>query len=215
MSYQSESPEETLRRILTGERLESYFADTDGSWTSALKLYEWNIRLSGATMAMTGIIEVLVRNALDAQLQRWAAARSKPDWIGIAPLDANGQRDLTKARHRAGPTGSHGKVIAELTFGFWRYLVRRTYLTSLWIPALHRAFPGLDTDARTSQRLVEDALQRLHFVRNRAAHNEPLHRRSLGDDLVAATNLARWIHPNAAVWFSSQQQVSEVLPRRP
>ena len=31
--------------------------------------------------------------------------------------------------------------IAELNFGFWRYLRKPPYLTSLWVPAVASAFP--------------------------------------------------------------------------
>ncbi|MCG7415770.1 hypothetical protein MHK74_14600 [Microbacterium aurum] len=32
------------------------------------------------------------------------------------------------------------RVIAELSRGFWRYLVESRYLTSLWVPSTHAAF---------------------------------------------------------------------------
>lgn len=68
------------------------------------------------------------------------------DWFDVVPLDTRGKRDLRRARERASHNGRaseiHGKVIAELTVGFWRCLVESRYLTSLWVPSTHRSFPG-------------------------------------------------------------------------
>lgn len=83
-----------------------------------------------------------------------------------------------------------GKVIAELPVGFWRFLVESRYFTTLWIPANHAAFPGGPADARDRQRAVAGRLQQLTFVRNRAAHHEPIHKRDLIKDLRSATDLA-------------------------
>ncbi|GAA2893141.1 hypothetical protein GCM10010472_59700 [Pseudonocardia halophobica] len=69
-----------------------------------------------------------------------------------------------------------GKVIAELGFGFWRYLSSRRHHDDLWVPRLHTAFrPGTD------RRAVDEPVRRLHELRNRVAHHEPL----LGHDLAA------------------------------
>jgi hypothetical protein len=44
----------------------------------------------------------------------------------------------------------HGKVVAELTFGFWRYILAGTYQATLWSPALRHAFPHLRTRDRAA-----------------------------------------------------------------
>ena len=36
-------------------------------------------------------------------------------------------------------------MIAELSLGFWRYLVESRYFTALWVPATHAAFPTAPT----------------------------------------------------------------------
>lgn len=123
----------------------------------------------------TGMVEVIVRNALDEQMSRWAAGRSARSgviagsWLDLAPLDAFSRADVAKARERATARGAkpevHGSVVAELTFGFWRFLVASRYYTSLWVPALHDAFPHGDPDRRQRQKDVGWTMQRLNFVR--------------------------------------------------
>ena len=36
-----------------------------------------------------------------------------------------------------------GRVVAQLTLGFWRYLLASRYGRTLWLPCLRQAFPGL------------------------------------------------------------------------
>lgn len=105
--------------------------------------------------------------------------------------------------------------MAELTFGFWRYLAASRYLASLWVPATTAAFPLGSTDLRNRRVEVETRLQRLHFVRNRAAHHEPIHRRDLGRDLAAAVELSAWISPDAAAWVTGHSSLRAVIALRP
>ncbi|PYY47828.1 hypothetical protein DEJ03_03865 [Curtobacterium sp. MCLR17_043] len=109
----------------------------------------------------------------------------------------------------------HGRVVAELSFGFWRYLFESRYLTALWTPALHRAFPHGPADALTRQREVRTRMQQLHFVRNRAAHHEPTHGRDLRRDHDYAIELLGWIHPGAAAWAQDVTMLGTVLGARP
>src|SRR6266545_7208644 len=139
-------------------------------------------------------------------------------WFDAAPLDERGREDVARARERATRRGRdvevHGKVIAELSVGFWRYLVASRYLTSLWIPALHAAFPAGAEDLRRRRGDVEGLLQRLAFVRNRAAHHEPIHRRDLNRDLAAAVELTGWICPDAAASVAVKSPLRQLAQDR-
>jgi hypothetical protein len=208
---------ERLMHLLTAERLGSYVRACDDV-DAAFALYEWNIEVSAAAMSMTAMVEVLVRNALDEQMRKWADERGAVDWLATAPLDDRGRRDVVKARGRASRgrrAATHGHVVAELSLGFWRYLVSRRYLTSLWIPALQHAFPHRTDDANRRQRSVEQDLDQLLFLRNRAAHHEPLHRRDLTADLDRAKALAAGIDPTAHAWLTGRETLSDVLRHRP
>lgn len=207
-----------LTALLTPERLASYTQRCPDE-ASALRLYEWNMRAAAAVLELTGAVEVVARNAMDRELRAWASGRGAATWFDAVPLDEQGRLDLVKARARATRNGRrtevHGRVIAELTFGFWRYLAESRYLTALWTPALHRAFPDGPTDVLTRQRAVRTRLQQLHFVRNRAAHHEPIHQRDLRRDHDYAIELLGWISPVAADWARSVTSLRAVLDARP
>lgn len=210
---------QTLSRILTSERLGSYLRWSGGDLAEAFALYEWNLTASAAVMHTTGMVEVIVRNAMDHSLQVMEQGRGWSSWFDDAPLDQRGRADILKARDRATRFGRqaevHGKVVAELTLGFWRYLAASRYLTVLWTPALHSAFPHGTADKLRQQRQVDHLLRDLLLVRNRAAHHEPIHRRDLLRDLNAAVTLTSWVDPVAGDWVGRLSMIGDVVAAKP
>jgi hypothetical protein len=209
-----------IRDRLTAERLASYLDATGHDLVRAFTLYEWNMRAAAGVLATVAMVEVVVRNALDERLLDWAARRSPgTSWFDLAPLDPQGRDDVAAARRRATKYGrrpeSHGKVVAELSLGFWRYLVASRYHAALWVPATAAAFPEGPPDLRSRGVAVEERLQRLMFVRNRAAHHEPIHRRDLGKDLDAAVELTGWICADCAAWVAAKSPLARVIQERP
>jgi len=220
VSNRNEPDPATLIILLTPERMASYLDAVSGDARRAVALYDWNTTASASVLATTAMVEVIVRNALDRSLTAWARRKGGPDcsWLDVAPLDAQGRADVAKARVRATRAGrdpeKHGKVVAELSFGFWRYLVATRYLTALWIPGLHRAFPYGERDLRGRRQAVERALQNLLLVRNRAAHHEPIHRRDLARDLRDAIQIVGWVDVTAAVWVETRSSLVHVVRQR-
>jgi hypothetical protein len=204
-----------LLQLITADRLRSYRRATNGDDSNALALYNWNNDMCGAVLSTTLMIEVIVRNAFDLQL----TTRIGQNWFDLITLDAQGDQTLTKARNRATDNGrkqeQHGKVIAKLSLGFWRYLAAKRYLTSLWIPALANAFPNGSPDLKTRRAEVEGRLSAVLFIRNRAAHGEPLHQRDLLGDLAAATELGDWIHPLGGRWIYSNSRIQQGMQNKP
>jgi hypothetical protein len=205
---------------LTPQRLGSYLEDRDQDLDRAFALYEWNIEASASILALTAMVEVIVRNAMNTELDRWVRDRgANQPWYDVAQLDPTKKRAVREAKHRATRAGNTNPgpddVVPELTLGFWRFLVQPRYLTSLWMPALRHAFPHGPADYLHRQREVAAAVQRLAFVRNRAAHHEPIHRRDLANDLESAAHLVGWITPDGEAWVRSRTTLHNVLSRRP
>lgn len=207
-----------LRDLLSAERLGSYLKAANGDLEDAFALYEWNIEAAASALSMAAMVEVVVRNALDRRMADWALSRGKGDWLFQAPLDARAKADVHKAKDRAARGGrqvTHGHVVAELNLGFWRYLVSRRYYTALWVPSLRHAFPRTAAPAAEHRRRVESDLEQLLYLRNRAAHHEPIHRRDLKADLERAIGLLSCIDPEAARWCRQRESLSAVVARRP
>lgn len=208
-----------IATLLTSARLRSYLQATRGDLAAALRLYDWNTAVSAAMLATVAMVEVVVRNAMDAQLVRWASARGVQSWLESVPLERRGVDDLDRAQRAVEARGVcrdyHDHVVAELNFGFWRYLAAQRYLTSLWVPALATAFPYGYRDVRERRKAVERHLSALTVVRNRVAHHEPVHRRDLCGDLRAGVELATWVHPDAGEWVATRSPLEAVIARRP
>jgi hypothetical protein len=209
-----------LRARVAPARFDRYLIDANGDDVLALRLYEWNIRLSSAFHETLGQFEVLLRNALDTQLQSWH--RKLPGGDGRWYLDKARmplqpkQWDQVASARRLARQGArqetHGKVVAELTFGFWRFLLDARYQPTLWAPVLRHAFPYLRPRVRKA---VYDPTERLNGLRNRIAHHEPIYDLPLDDRLRELLAVAGYICPTSAAWIWSTSPVEAALASRP
>ncbi|WP_280181529.1 hypothetical protein [Nocardia farcinica] len=210
-----------LRRFLSAGRFDRY-VQVAGSDVAGEQLYEWNQLASGAWHETLGSFEIVLRNALDAQLISYhqRIRKGNGDWYADPKMPwGTGTRlaqSIRKARSRATLNKTipevHGKVIAELNFGFWRYTLAGTYQSTLWAQAYRHAFPHLRPRSRTA---VYDPIVELHELRNRVAHHEPIH----GVDHTARLNdllqVLAWIDPAAAAWVEDTTRIPAVLGSRP
>lgn len=205
--------------LLSEKRLSTYLAATDGVLDTAFELYAWNTQLAGAMLSATAMVEVVVRNSIDRTLTAWNATRQGcDDWFALPALDSRAREDVAKARvrvERNGSTPNHDKIVAELSFGFWRFLTSRKYHASIWVPALHKAFSFGDSDLRKRQRETARLLGNMNFLRNRAAHLEPIFRRNIARDIAEARCLMRWVDPEALLWFDDTLRLDDVLTAKP
>ncbi|MFI6329756.1 hypothetical protein ACIBBG_15835 [Micromonospora chersina] len=163
---------------LSEARFAPYLEECGGDIAAAWGLYVWNIRVSGAFYPLLHFVEVTLRNALHREL---GTRFGQVDWWAVAPLNEHGQHLVKQAReklfgHRS-PYNADD-LVAKLTFGFWVSLVSQTYDRTLWVPALHRAFPHY----RGRRDALYAELRAVLWLRNRVMHHEPIHRRDLKGD---------------------------------
>lgn len=62
---------------------------------------------------------------------------------------------------------------------------------------------------------VDNRVQRVHVLRNRIAHDEPVYRRDLAHDHADMLDLVGWIDPGARAWVESLRRVSSIIASRP
>lgn len=211
---------------LSRERLASYAAATSGGAGAAIRLYDWNTQMAAALYEDLARLEILFRNAAHSALAAHGKARGWSQTWYLRPQLFSGRlgrrawNDIETARARArrgGKAEAHGRVIAELSFGFWRYLCAPRYLTALWGPALAAAFPR-HPDSGNPQRVRADVdwrMQKLHFLRNRIAHHEPIHHYDLASYHVDLLELAGWICADSRAWIASVTRTPAVIGMRP
>lgn len=204
-----------VQRWLSAERFDPYLRAAGGDGAAALALYEWNVAAAGAFHEMLGQFEVLLRNAMHDQLTAWHQRRGGTGaWFddprtGLSEIAV---ADVAKARSRLRRPATPGRVVAELPFGFWRYLLERRYQASLWPQALQHGFPNLT--GRRRRETVRDAVVDLHGLRNRIAHHEPIHTVDLVGRHNQALAIAGYIDIGARRWLANLSRVPTVLDRR-
>jgi len=215
---------------ISAPRFAPYLAAAGGNAKDALRLYQWNIDVSGALYESLHFVEVVLRNAIDERLCAWNAEQPNAsgqgahgrDWlIDPAPLLRRlAGKDIAKAhaqaakavrRHRRTP--GHPDVLAQLTFGTWRFLLpdRDPGRQLLWAQALTDAFPHL----RTSPAVLVEKVNGIYRLRNRIAHLEPLLRSGLvQNEFRSMRHLLAAIDPALEDWLVARQRVTAVLRQR-
>jgi hypothetical protein len=103
----------------------------------------------------------------------------------------------------------HGRVITELSFGFWRSLLSDTYNRTLWQPILRPVFPGVRRGR------LHHAVGEFLTIRNRVSHGEPIHTRNLAADYQLLLTTAEHINPSLAAWIAATSSVPAELANRP
>lgn len=203
-----------LEQWFSGPRMSTY-----GSFADPEAIYIWNTRLSKAYLEDIQHIEVLLRNRIDTQL---SAARGSHWFDDDSYFRFTGQfkKAVATAKRRAGSRYSPGKVIAELTFDTWRFLLARRYKTTLW-PIVFRGLPNLAAEGR-GQEDFEGQVAVIYGLRNRCAHHEPLVKRDplaeaarLDTFDAALSQVARWIDSDAALWIDKNSRIPAIRNSRP
>ncbi len=220
---------------LSVERLKPYLASTNGHQKNALTLYRWNVAMSGAVYQALHYFEVVLRNAMDEQLSIWNATQTSAlgkrlnrEWAHepAAALDRIAKKDIDLAYERAQKEldnkygdgvrkPNHHDVIAQTSFGLWRYMLPSSSDTGkqvLWRQCLNKSFPHM---IRPPDQLSQ-AVHGVYVLRNRVAHLEPLIAVNLEARYRNMITVTGDIGPDLQNWFSSvTQAVPNGLKARP
>jgi hypothetical protein len=147
----------------------------------AISLYEWNVAVSAALFERLHDVEIVIRNAMHRQLKARHDGLQRPgSWFDdpYRELTERARKDVTEAKKRLTSLNrplEEGRLVAELNFSFWAFLLSKRYKDNLWPWALRFAFPRW----KGAPSALFDALQRLRDLRNRVAHHEPIIHRKL------------------------------------
>lgn len=198
--------QETIIDCLSYPRFESYLTAVGGDNDKAFKLYKMNQQLSAILQHGISLVEVATRNAFDKQLVHWGNKNQVKggDWLNSDIFHRRDRDDIEKAiskskLSRKQPT--HSDAVVQLNFGFWRALASGKYHNTLWLQALHKAFPHGNPDLRQRREEVSAILQETNEIRNRIAHLEPIFRRDIAKDLKQIEKILSWVHPELSPWF--------------
>lgn len=160
--------------------------------------------------------EIALRNVMDEALTAYATTLGcTSEWYSdpMVPLSTESRQKVHQAIRRSTDDDRlpqvHGRVIAELSLGFWWSLLADPYNGTLWKGCLQNAFP------KARRRRLHDAIERILKLRNRIAHHEPIHARDLSADYAALLRTSEYVSPRLGWWIDSTTRVPAVLEARP
>lgn len=203
---------DAIERALSAERLSTYLRRTNGDRLAALRLYEHNTRVSEALFGVIRGLEVALRNSMHDVLRN---AFRADDWYDKLPfaLLKDEKRSIRMAKlnilKRQKPV-IPGRVVAELTFGFWCGLTTKVYDARLWVPHLHKAFPH----KRLGRREANGRLNDLRVLRNRIAHHECIVHTNIEENHSRILETLGWICPTSAAWVQQYSSMESAMQKR-
>lgn len=175
--------------LFSKTRLKRFIMACDGDVYKGLKLYKYNIQASQALYPVLSVLEVALRNSIDRELSKYY---KDDNWLLTQKHDfaespfliykhKNGKEltdlffseKLQKAERKLAARGidvTHGKLLAELTFGFW---------VKFFDTGPIKVLKGVPLQAFTNKPGIKLAKIHSHLnaivaLRNRISHSEPI-----------------------------------------
>lgn len=218
-----------LEQLVSQSRLDKY-RPRDRDDLETVVAYLWNVSLSESLLQCIAAMEIALRNAIHTAFSKHAGT-DQWFWAILKGNDLKVLNDRwTKLATKLRQPPTPGKVIAELTFGFWPFLFEHRYHDLWWNDKeamLRTVFPNLPTGLPPHLKIDRaEILKRLHLfrdLRNRAMHHEPIlfgiSRPDLGNPPpvvavdaihVQIVEMLNWIDPQCALTLSFVDRFPDV-----
>lgn len=218
-----------FEKIMSQPRMSRYVTACSNDSRKAMTLYRLNLKLSQELFTIISCFEIALRNAID---NHYSSVYGN-DWLrdsvyasGI--FDNNRCRKtgniVSKALRKLNSNYTHFKLIAEMDFGFWRYLFSQPQFHSAG-QSLLKIFPAKPTSTPTIQynhRYVFNELEKINNVRNRIAHHEPVYfilGKTIKDTTFAKQNyrlikdLFNWMQINESALLYGIDHVNQIVSK--
>ena len=170
-------------KLLSKPRLGRYLNATQQNKSQAVRLYKSNLHLSQALFGVIAILEIALRNAIDQHYQKqfqqidWLRGNIQPTGLFYDPTLRNHAGRFEQAEkirtiiNSLKKNYSHDRIVAELSFGFWRYMFSGIQF-NVFGNTLLQIFPNRPKGI--NQKVVFQKLTEINNLRNRIAHHESI-----------------------------------------
>jgi hypothetical protein len=199
-----------LIKYLSIERLAAYLILTKKDRERAIRLYERNTELSEALYGVVQGLEVTLRNAVHNILE----ADHGQSWHETFALEDSEKSAVDEAKRSIEDRQeavTQGRIVAELTFGFWVRLFSASYARTLWGPSLRKIVP-----LRIDRRAVYARLKDMKTLRNRIAHHNRIigHTRTVAIQYQELIETIGWFSGDTKDWVEQTNCVGERLEKK-
>jgi len=166
---------------MSAARMSRYLVASGNNSKKAMTLYRKNLHLSQELFTVICCFEIALRNAIDRQY----TSQYGNDWLLNSSLNGgifdsqncrHAKEAINKAVAKLSNRYTHTKLLAEMDFGFWRYLFAQPQFYAGG-QVLLRIFPSKPVSTPSMQynhSFVFNQLEKINGLRNRIAHHEPI-----------------------------------------
>lgn len=170
-----------FEKVITPARLGRYYLASEGNTRKTMTLYRKNMKLSQELFTIISCFEIALRNSIDRHYtaiygNNWlkdAASRGGIFDNNKCRFTQNNINDTIRSLNRS---YTHFKLVAEMGFGFWRYMFANNQFMAAGSTLL-RILPGKPRTTPAFQynhNYILNKLAEINELRNRIAHHEPI-----------------------------------------
>lgn len=165
-----------IEKIISKERLEPYLRHHKNDFEKAISHYKSNILISEAFYPLLAILEIGLRNSIDYQLTKRFNDKQWYENIEFVRIASRFQIDrISEARTNIMSEKKEitsGRIISELSFGFWTSLFDTRFEMTLW-KCLRLSFPNCPKNIR-KRKTMSSKFNGIRRLRNRIFHHEAI-----------------------------------------
>jgi len=187
------------RNTISKERLLSFTEneDKDVNLEILLTRYKDNILISESFYPTLSTLEITLRNSIDTMMRTLVSESWVEDEVNQRSIlhdyeHAKLKESYDKITSKYG-TGelTRGKIIAELTFGFWVNLCSKKYNPTIWTKQgrFRGVFVNYPVNEQEQIHKISQRLNSIKRLRNRIFHYEPI----LKDDIKILTKYCEMV----------------------
>jgi hypothetical protein len=167
--------------VMTCARVNRYLLACEGNTRKAMTLYRKNLMLSQELFTVISCFEVALRNAIDAIVSSslgsdWLKNAAATNGVFDTPKCKLTKNNINDALYRLNHNYNHNKLVAELGFGFWRFMFAQNQFNATG-RILLKVFPSRPKSTSSMQynnTYIFNQLAQINNIRNRMAHHEPI-----------------------------------------
>lgn len=167
-------------KALSLPRIDRYKVACNDDKNKALILYRYNIKLCQKFYGVLGVLEVVLRNAINEHYStifsddEWLITQSNTGFLTLSQADIFKERDKLMRKR----SYTHDKLVASLSFGTWTIMFSKNYYKNAG-KTLLQIFPHKAHGM--NQKQVYKELDSIREFRNRIAHHEPICFNAVGE----------------------------------
>lgn len=164
----------TSLESLAKDRFTSYQRPGDQDSLDALARYVWSVETAKSLHPKLNALEVTFRNQVHNRLQQIHGETWFDDASLLSAIELQKVAAAKKSLVNMRKPQSTGRLVAELSFGFWTSLYGRHHEQDIVRPTIRQVFPFRNSYQDLSRGLIASRLRSARFLRNRISHLEPV-----------------------------------------